>query len=98
MESIQIKLIKSTYSTDSIGQSVPTFTERTIFGYSYPITRQEWQSAGERGLKPEFMCKVFSYDYEGEEICEISSVKYGIYRVYKNGDVTELYMEKKVGL
>lgn len=95
---IKFKLIKSTYTVDSIGQYVPTESARYVYGTKKPITRTEWNTAGQRGLKPEFMVSMFTYDYQYEDIAEVEGKRYGIYRTYTNGDTIELYMEKKEGV
>ena len=91
------ELIKETYSTDPIGQKIPHETSRQVYGDKHSITRAEWNDAGQRGLKPEFMMTMFAYDYEGEELARVGGVKYSIYRTYRKDDTIELYMEKKAG-
>lgn len=91
-------LIKETFIVDDIGQRVPTETSRAVYGTQYSITRAEWNASGQRGLKPDFMISMFTYDYQGEEIAVVDGIRYGIYRTYRNNDSIELYMEKKGGI
>lgn len=91
-------LISKTYITDAIGQKIAQETKRTVYGTKYPITRAEWNTGGQNGLKPEFMIAMFTYDYQGEELAEVEGARYGIYRTYTNNDRVELYMERKTGI
>lgn len=96
-----VKLIKSTYQTDAIGQQVESDgTTRTLVATLHGISRQEWYTAAQAGLNPEGM--VFlrdSADYEGETILEIDGVRLYIYRVYPTDDGgIELYYRKTVGV
>ena len=67
-----ITLIKQTYTTDAIGQQVPVETRRTVFCDLQSVSRSEWAAAGQLGLNPELVAVMFSPDYQGEEIVEIS--------------------------
>lgn len=101
-----IYLIMETYSEDDIGQQVATESERGPFCASVGgITRQEWNAAGQEGLQPLCMCKLWdSGAYEGEKLarlegCEgISDGRYSIYRVYPTDDGgIELYIRRDAG-
>ncbi len=97
--STPIDLIAVTYTTDNIGQKVENETSRTVFCALRSITREEWKNAGEMGLKPSFQATMFTYDYQGEQIAELNSKRYGIYRTYlTTNDLIELYLEEKAGI
>lgn len=91
-------LISRTYTQDAICQQISTETRREVFCEVGGIRQSEFFSAGQSGLKSQLMLKVFSDDYEGEDLVEVDGVRYGIYRTYpaKHG-WTELYLEKKAG-
>lgn len=96
-----IKLVKSIYEKDAIGQQVPVGeSERDIVCTIYSVTRQEWSAAAQVGHNPE--CMAFlrdSADYEGEEVASIGGTRYGIYRTYLTDDGgIELYLRKGVGV
>lgn len=109
-----ITLINKTIAAtkDSIGQLVETETTRDVFCELRSINRSEWSAAGQMGLKPELVATMFAYDYEGEESASITfydfpvegeeqtstTVKYGIYRTYLDGEKIELYLERKAGV
>lgn len=67
-----ITLIKTTYTTDAIGQQIPVETSRTVYCDLRSVTRNEWAAAGQLGLNPELVAVMFAPDYQGEEIVEIS--------------------------
>lgn len=97
--STQITLVTTSYTTDSIGQFVPTETNTTIFCNVRSVTRAEWAAAGQNGLKPELVATIFSPEYNGAEIAIIDGVRYGIYRTYLDtGERLELYLERKAGV
>ena len=98
---VDITLVKTSYMKDAIGQQVKTDgATRTLVCTLYSISRQEWQAAAQAGLNPE--CMAFlrdGADYEGEDIAEIDSVRYGVYRTYMTDDGgIELYLRKNVGV
>ena len=97
--STPLTLIAVTYTVDSIGQKVPTETSRGVYCNLRSVSRQEWKDAGEMGFKPSFVATMFAYDYQGEELAELNSKRYGIYRTYlTTDDQIELYLEAKAGV
>ena len=98
---VDIKLIKTAYQTDSIGQQVGgDEMTRTLVATLHGISRQEWYTAAQAGLNPEGMAYLKdSADYEGETLLEIDGVRLYIYRVYPTDDGgIELYYRRNVGV
>ena len=91
-------LIGKTFTSDDVGNRIPTETRRMIFTEEQSVTRQEWADAGRRGLNPAFLLMTDKVNYNGEDEVEYNDKRYGIYRTYERGDVTELYLERKGGL
>lgn len=92
-------LIATTYTTDSIGQRVPTETPRTIFCDVASVSASEWFEAGRNGFKPQYRVTMFRPDYEGEAIVELEGERFSVYRTYeRRDDLIELYLEKKGGV
>lgn len=92
-------LIGVVYTKDALNQHIPTEVRREVFCEVEGIRQSEWFSAGQAGLKPQLMLKVFTDDYNGEDQVEVDGVRYGIYRTYPaKHSWTELYLEKKAGV
>lgn len=103
-----IYLVKETFATDAMGQRVPTLSARPVFCNVESVTRSEWYSGGQNGLRPEFRITMFKYDHHGEEIVNIGGTLegdqvsggtfYTVYRTYLlTTDELELYVEKRTG-
>jgi len=102
--SIAFLLVAEDYNVDAIGQRVPVYAARSVYGQTESITRAEWHAAGEMGLKPDIMIRMFAHDYKDEKIAMLKNSEgdfapYGIYRTYRTkDDRIELYLEYKAGL
>lgn len=94
-----IKLISSVYTKDSLGQEIPTETAREVFASVQSVSRAEWQSAGQNGLRPAFVAVTPLINYAGELTAEWRGKRFTVYRTFfKNEtDEIELYLEEKVG-
>jgi len=94
-----VKLIKTTYTTDSLGQQIPTEIARIAYCKVRSVTQNEWFNGAQNHMKPELEVTMFKYDYEDEEQAEYNGKRYGIYRTYLgNGDNISLYLQSKAGL
>lgn len=94
-------LVELGYEDDSIGQKIPVEkSRRMIFTEIYSITRQEWKSAAQGGVKAQIMLKTDNINYSGEKVAEVDGKLYDIYRTYNppGSDEIELYLEMKVGV
>jgi len=99
--STQVTLITETYgtATDDIGQLIPTETETTVFGNVSSIRYEEWHQAGQNGIKPEYVVKMFSPEYSGQEVVKFNGERYAVYRTYlAKNEIIELYLQKKAGV
>jgi SPP1 family predicted phage head-tail adaptor len=94
-----INLISRTYaSSDTIGQQVATETIKTVVAELKSINRSEWVAAHQVGYNPVVTAIVSAFDYNNEEIVEIDSERYVVYRTYsRKDDYIELMLRKKVG-
>lgn len=93
-----LTLISQTRTQDDYGRWVPSKTPRDVFVQVDSISRAEFYEAGRNGLNPEYRFRMFSEDYEGEELCEFNGQPYAIYRTYlRRDDTIELYVERKGG-
>jgi len=95
----KIKLITKSYLPDQIGQLIPTEEEKTIFCDVSSVSATEFANAGAMGLKPSYLIRVWTAEYNGADIVEYNSKRYSVYRTYEaqNGR-TELYIQEDVGV
>lgn len=93
---VEITLRKITWEDDAIGQHTANFTDRNVMANRGSITRNEFFSSQQVGLRPEFMLTVYSGDYENEHLVVVDGEEYEIYRSYErpDNDRTELYLKK----
>ena len=93
-----INLISRTFTSDTIGQQVATETMKTVVAELKSINRSEWVAAHQVGYNPVVTAVVSAFDYNNEEIVEIDSERYVVYRTYsRKDDYIELMLRKKVG-
>lgn len=93
-----LNLISQTYTQNDFGVWEDTTTSREVFVQVDSINRAEFYEAGRNGLNPEYRFRMFSGDYEGEELCEYNGQPYAIYRTYlRRDDTIELYVVRKGG-
>ena len=72
---------------------------RQIFCQVDSVSRAEFFSAGQIGLKPEYRFTVFFGDYDDEELVEYNGQVYSVYRTYHaRKDELELYVTRKEGI
>lgn len=91
-----ITLIKTAVEYDELGVAKIKETTRKAYARLNSIGQKEyWSSTGQHDFKPEMVADVFTFDYEGEELAEIDGKRYQIYRSYRQGDATALYLTKR---
>jgi len=92
-------LVSRTFTEDEVGNQIATTTKTLIPVEVRSITRDEFYRAGEQKLNPEMVVTTAAENYSGQELIEIDSVTYAIYRKYRdpNSDDIELYLRKEVG-
>lgn len=95
----KLKLIARTKSgKDARNQYTYTETSRTIYGRDLPITRDEYNKAGQLGIEPQKGFIISAFDYKGETLAEVGGQKYRIYRTYpRDANETEIYLEYASG-
>lgn len=91
-------LVTESFTKDSFGIYGKTMQKRKVYVDVSSVNANEWFEGGRNGLNPEYRFRMFSHDYQGEQIIEYNSVQYTIYRTYlRKKDEIELYCEKKKG-
>ena len=92
-----ISLIAVTHDRDSIGQIVQAETRTEVICTLRSASLSEWTDAGQLGLSAQYQATIWSAEYHGEEIVEIGTKRYKVYRTYETGRKIELYLEEMVG-
>lgn len=68
-----LTLIRQAYVKDAIGQPIATEVPRNVYCNLRSVSRSEWATAGQMGLKAELVAEMFAPDYHGEQIAEITT-------------------------
>lgn len=84
---------------DEHGNAVYRETRKTVFAKKKSVRQSEYFQAAAVGFKPDMLLEVYTFEYSGEETCEIDGNRYTIYRTYpiSKTDRTELYLTAIVG-
>ena len=75
------------------------YLESKVFGEIYPVGRDEFAAAGQKGYKADMMVEVWEFEYTNQTEIKVDGKKYAIYRTYgpKNNGKIELYTGERVG-
>lgn len=94
-----ITLIALTYTKDSIGQEIATESRTDVWARISSVSRSEFYSGGQAGLRPDITAETAKINYNGEKLAEWNGKRYSVYRTYfrENSDSIELYLEPKTG-
>lgn len=93
-----INLISRTFRKDTIGQQIEVETSRSVVAELKSINRSEWVAARQNNYNPVVIASICEFDYNDEEIVEIDSERYVVYRTHPGkDDYIELSLRKKVG-
>lgn len=92
-----------TIGSDALAQPITEPVRDSVLATESPVSRSEFFSAGQMGIKPEFLFIVHPADYSGQTEIEITrdqkKVHLKVYRTYESSpDELELYCEQAVGL
>lgn len=90
---------KGTADKDEYGNVVFSEKRTTIFAEKKSVRQSEFFQAAAVGFKPEVMLEVYSFEYHGEEFCEIDGERFNIYRTFEkpNSYRLELYLTALAG-
>lgn len=96
---VSIKLITPVMTDDIYGIPQPgTPIEVEVMARVGSVTAAEFLEGGRNGLRPEFVFKMFLYDYDGQKIVEYEGKQYEVYRTYMaKSDTIELYVHQTGG-
>lgn len=90
-------LITPVMSADEYGiPQEATPQRRKVFARVESVSRSEFFDAGRNGLSPEFVFKMFAYDYDGQKVVEYNGKTYSVYRTFLgHSDTLELYVQEE---
>lgn len=78
----ELTLIKKTYKKNSMKNSIPTETRRTVLCDQESVTRSEHYAAAANNLKPQIVFVINKYEYEGESEVEFEGNRYNVIRTF----------------
>lgn len=79
------------------GETVHTYTWRTVYSNKKGVRQSEFYQAAGVGLRPELVFEIRSEEYENDERLKYNGTDYAIIRSYDRGEVTELTVKTYVG-
>jgi SPP1 family predicted phage head-tail adaptor len=80
---------------------MPEKTENrdTIFCDVESISRAEYNTAQQNGLRPQYKFTIKYLEYSGQNVVEYDGDKYAVYRTFRPSlDDIELYVEQREGI
>lgn len=83
----------------SVGESADKDVKKEVFATVDPVGRDEFEAAGQAGMKAEYKFTVWAAEYDGEDEIEYNGRRLSIYRTYgaRSDDKTELYTAERAG-
>lgn len=93
-----LNFVTQTVTVDVYGVEQVTEETKQVFCDVQSIQQSEFYAAADTELNPEYRFIVFFGDYSGQSIVVYNGVRYSIYRTYRNGDLLEIYVERKIGV
>lgn len=80
----EITLIGEEITRDLVGNRIVNKKETVVLANKRSVSRSEFYTAGQTGLKTELMFIVNTFEYNGETKLEFEGMTYEIIRVYEN--------------
>lgn len=83
----------------SVGNSADEDVRTAVFAKVDPVGRDEYEAAGQQGMKAEYKFTVWAAEYDGQEEVEYNGRRLSIYRTYgaREDDKIELYAAERAG-
>lgn len=92
-----IRLFKVEVVQDELLNSIKRESQpRKVYANKFSVSRAEFDSAGNQGIKPDLAYQLNSIDYQGELKALVDDVKYDVYRTSENGDKTTIYLTRRL--
>lgn len=83
----------------SVGDTSDDDVKTTVYAEVDPVGRDEYEAAGQMGLKAEYKFTVWAAEYDGQDEVEFDNKRLSIYRTYgaRRDDKMELYAAERAG-
>ena len=83
----------------SVGETSDDDEITSVFAEVDPVGRNEYEAAGQMGMKAQYKFTVWVAEYNGQEEVEYDGKRLSIYRTYgaRRDDKTELYTAERAG-
>lgn len=83
----------------SVGETSDDDKTTSVFAEVDPVGRNEYEAAGQMGMKAQYKFTVWAAEYNGQEEVEYDGKRLSIYRTYgaRRDDKTELYTAERAG-
>jgi len=96
MYDYELILISETYTRDENGNFNPKEALTSVLCDLKNVTRSEFYSAAQAGLKPELVVEINGFEYAGQKLVEFMGERYSVVRSYRpTFETLELTCERK---
>lgn len=93
-----IELVGYEIYKDDLLQEKKREVKTTVFCDKKSVSQNEFFTAGQIGLKPQYVFIIRLADYKFQDTLIYNNAKYAIYRSYEKGEFIELYTQRKIGV
>lgn len=81
-----IYLLQNTTDTNTMGDIINTIKEIKRYAEIESIGQRQFYQAAAVGLKPEFVCTIWKFEYNNEEYLKYKGKQYKITKTYERDD------------
>ena len=83
----------------SVGETSDDDVITSVYATVDPVGRDEFNSAGQMGMKAEYKFTIWAAEYDGQDEVEYNGKRLSIYRTYgaRRDDKMELYVAERAG-
>lgn len=90
-----IKVNEDNY--DEFGNPIPSIDKLELLCIEKSISRYEFYSAGNYGMKPRYILSIHDFEYDGQEKVIYKNQELHVLKTYKIDGLIELTVGEKVG-
>ena len=81
----------------AVGETSDDDVSTSIYAEIYSVGRDEFNAAGQQGMKATHKFVVWTSEYEDQDELVYNGKRLSIYRTYTEGERTELYTAERAG-